>query len=205
MNYITQAGIISAFAFATIATADIPSMGGPMKHVDVTLNASNNLEVHVDTSTGMPMLTRYPGEQYDAAASVLDGTFYNAQYGWTVSGFWAPPQDSYIWIDQVAVTSGLRVYSGGTMMNQGSFDPIFGTEGSDTAIMWDGTMLHNWYATDLHGEYEATYRVYLGDINAQPTAGFGDAFVTLNWGTIPTPGALAVLSVSGLLATRRRR
>ncbi len=187
------------------AIAGIPHMGGPMKHISVTLNASNNLEAHVDTGGDMPLLTNYPGEQYDGAAGVLDGTYYNSQYGWTVSGFWAPPTDSFIWIDQLSATDGLRAYHGGNMMNMGSFDPIFGTDASDSAIMWDGTMLHNWYATDLPGDYQATYRVYLGDINGQATAGFGDTLVTLNWGTVPAPGAMGLIGLAGLTATRRRR
>jgi len=205
MNLMTIAGCVSACALTTIATADIPHMGGPMKHISVTLNSDNNLEAHVDTSGDMPMLTNYPGEHYDGSAAVLDGTYYNRQYGWTVSGFWAPPPGSFLWIDQVAVTSGLNAYSGGNMVNLGSYDPIFGTAGSDSAIMWDGVMLHNWYSTDLPGDYEATYRVYLGNIDGQATAGFGDVFVTLNWGTVPTPGVLAAMSLGGLVATRRRR
>jgi hypothetical protein len=46
-----------------------------------------------------------------------------------------------------------------------TFDPIFGTSGSPSIWKWGGIMTHNAYAvTDpLLSQYEASYRVYIGD------------------------------------------
>lgn len=179
MNFVTKMGL-GLCVLASLAQAENPVMGGPMKHIGVMLNASNNLEAHLDTSGTMPELKNY-GETYSGSASVLDGLYYNAQYGWMVEGFWSPPSGSFLWIEQIDATPGLMAFSGGTMMNQGSFDPIFGTDGSSDMISWNGSMLHNWYAVESAGEYEATYRVFLGDAAGEATPGFGEATVTLNW------------------------
>lgn len=200
---VLAAGLVAGL-LSGAAGADTPVLGGPMKHLGVTLNASNNLEIHADLSGEVPQLQNY-GQHYDGAASVLDGMSYNAQYGWTVEGFWSPPTGSFIWIEQTDATPGLMAFSGGTMMDQGTFDPIFGTDGSAATISWDGSMLHNWYAVDSAGDYQATYRVYLGDATGIATDGYGDATVTLRWQAVPAPAGLAVIGLAGLGATRRRR
>jgi MYXO-CTERM domain-containing protein len=122
-----------------------------------------------------------------------------------VEGFWAPPAGSVLWIEQLSATPGLLSYSGGTMMNQGSFAPIFGTAGSSSRIQWNGAMLHNWYAATSAGDYSATYRIYFGDAQGNATDGFQAGEVTLNWTAVPAPGAAGALGLAGLLATRRRR
>jgi hypothetical protein len=134
----------------------------------------------VDGSIPTPELRNY-GETYMGNASVLNGTMYNAQYGWMVEGFWSPPPGSSIWIEQTSATAGLMAYSGGTMMNQGTFAPIFGTAGSSPRIMWDGRMLHNWYAVTSPGRYSATYRIYFGDGNGVATPGYDAGEVVLRW------------------------
>lgn len=152
-----------------------------MKHVSVGYDDLNQtLTVHVDDNVPTPVLQNY-GQTYDPPADVLNGTWYNAQYGWVVEGFWAPPGNAQIWIEQVSATQGLRAYSGGTMMNMGTFEPIFGTEGSDAAIQWSGTMLHNWYAVTTGRAFEATYRVFFGDAAGVPLEGYGSAEVTFHW------------------------
>ncbi|MCL4222616.1 MAG: hypothetical protein KJZ65_14750 [Phycisphaerales bacterium] len=164
-----------------LACGDTPRMGGPMKHIMVMYDdMMQTLMAHVDESVPTPELKNY-GETYDPPADVLNGTWYNAQYGWMVEGFWTPPGSSHIWIEQISATPGLSVYSGGTMMNQGTFAPICGTNGSAPAFSWSGTMLHNWYAVRRGGQFEATYRVYFGDVNGVPLEGYGEAEVTINW------------------------
>lgn len=198
-----SAGVVVVGVSACSALAQMPQMGGPMAHIMVHLHGTN-LEGHVDTSVPTPVLQVYP-QSYGGNASVLNGMMYNAQYGWMVEGFWAPPAGSMLWIEQISATPGLLSYSGGTMMSQGLFAPIFGTAGSSSRIQWSGTMLHNWYAAATPGEYSATYRIYFGDSGGAAIGGYGADQVTLNWTAVPTPGAAAVLSLGGLLATRRRR
>lgn len=195
---------LALVAFAGSALAQTPQMGGPMKHIMVTLTGGTSLEAMVDPSVPTPVMQNY-GHTYTGNAGVLNGTMYNAQYGWMVEGFWAPPSGSLLWIEQLSATPGLLAYSGGTMMNQGTFAPIFGTGGSSPRIQWSGTMLHNWYAATAAGDYSANYRVYFGDANGAATSGYMASEVTLNWTAVPTPGAAAVLGLGGLFATRRRR
>jgi hypothetical protein len=174
-----------------------------MKHIMVHLHGTA-LEGHVDASVATPIMVDY-GQTYAGNAAALNGRMYNAQYGWMVEGFWAPPAGSVLWIEQLSATPGLLSYSGGTMMNQGSFAPIFGTAGSSSRIQWNGAMLHNWYAATSAGDYSATYRIYFGDAQGNATDGFQAGEVTLNWTAVPAPGAAGALGLAGLLATRRRR
>jgi hypothetical protein len=190
---------LSSFAFAGM---DMPQMGGPMKHIAVHLH-DNMLEAHVDDMVGTPVLQNY-GEMYMGNASVLNGTMYNAQYGWMAEGLWAPPSGSFLWIEQLSATAGLSIFSGGTMMNPGTFDPIFGTDGSSNKIMWGGSMLHNWYSVTTPGDFSATYRLYFGDANGAAISGYEAAEVTLNWTTVPTPGAAAALALAAVRGRRRR-
>ncbi|KAA0217495.1 MAG: hypothetical protein DYG94_00195 [Leptolyngbya sp. PLA3] len=178
MVYIAAVSLASS---AGLVGADTPRMGGPMKHIMVTYDdMMQTLMAHVDDSVPTPELKNY-GETYDAPADVLNGTWYNAQYGWMIEGFWAPPGSSQLWIEQVSATPGLAVYSGGTMMHMGTFTPICGTDGSRPAFTWSGSMLHNWYAVTRGGPFSATYRVYFGDVNGVPLEGYGAGEVTLNW------------------------
>lgn len=185
-----------------MALAQSPQLGGEMKHIMVHLHG-NMLEGHVDPIVPTPIMRDY-GQVYTGNAGVLSGTMYNAQYGWMVDGFWAPPVGSHLWIEQITATAGLRVYSGGTMMNQGTFAPIFGTAGSSARIMWSGSMLHNWYAVDQAGSFEATYRIYFGDAVGAPTPGYMADEVQLNWTAVPAPGTACVMALAAVLARRRR-
>lgn len=161
------------------ASAVNPRMGGPMKHLGVELHGTI-LHVHVDTGIATPILQNYD-ETYNAPADVLNDTWYNAQYGWMIEGFWAPPANTFVWIEQISATPGLMAYSGGTMMNQGTFAPIFGTDGSSTRIRWSGMMLHNWYAATSGSTFSATYRVYIGDADGNASLAYTPDEVTIEW------------------------
>jgi len=198
----TVSKIVASFALiacAGSALAQTPQMGGPMKHLMVHLHGTM-LHVHIDESVPTPIMLNY-GESYAGNASVLDGKMYNAQYGWMVEGFWAPPAGSFLWIEQISATPGLEVYGGGAF----GFAPIFGTDGSSPRIQWNGMMLHNWYAATTPGVYEATYNVYFGDASGMPTPGFQPDQVTLSLIAVPAPGAAGLLAMGALVAARRRR
>ncbi len=169
--------LFSLAALATLpaaALAQSPRMGGPMEHIMVSLTGQ---QLDAMTMAEQPPLLQNYGEIYTGPASILTGTAYNAQYGWMVEGFWSPPAGSSLWIECVAATPGLRAYAPST------YTPIFGTADSSMRLRWSGTMLHNWYAVDGAGLYQATYLVYFGDAAGVPTPGYAPGEVTLRWET----------------------
>jgi hypothetical protein len=139
------------------ARAANPQLGGEMKHIFITLFAPNQTLYHLiqDGADERVMLYDY-GETYAGDAAVLNGTHYAARYGWLPDGNWNIPAGRGIFIVPLSQSPGLRVYG------QDDFAPIFGTDGSDPVWAWDTTMVHNWYAVDQCGWYQATYEVYVG-------------------------------------------
>lgn len=196
----TLAAVTSAFALfaAAHAAADTPRMGGPMKHVVVSFDGAA-IHAEPDPLVATPLLQNY-GATYAAPADVLNGTMYNAQYGWMVEGFWSAPEGAVIWIEELEAPATLETYRG-----MSSYLPIFGTNASSQRLQWGGGMMHNWYASEFPGTFEATYRVYFGAPDGTPLPDFGAATVTLNWVAVPTPASTALLAFAGLAALRRRR
>lgn len=189
---------------ASIASAQAPPMGGPMQMYMVSIDTD------AQTLMAMPMspdfttveLQNY-GDTYSGAAAVLNGTWFNRQWGWNSSGF-ADLGDNRVWIELLSATPGLSIYSGGAFGNAGTFDPIFGTEGSSNRIAWNGVMLHNWYAGTTPGLYAHSYRLYVGDADGNDL-GWSSAQVEWTFSIVPAPGAMAVFAAGGLLAGGRRR
>jgi hypothetical protein len=160
-------------ALASTAHAADPRMGGGMVHLIVEFDGT---AMHVSPESTGPLSLQSYDETYDAAAAVLDGTAYNAQYGWLVGGFWGPPFGTAVWIERIEATPGLATYA------QGTFAPIFGTDGSSSRRLWNGTMTHDWYAVTAPGDYAATFRVYLGDpVTGEPAAGYEAAEIEVSW------------------------
>ena len=210
MTSINTAIIASTLAAtATFATAGLPNAHTwPMEHIMVSMDDTNTLNAHVNTSAGNPIeMLRFPGETYDGNASALNGQYYSDQYGWILDGIVDPGLGNSIWIELIDQTQGLETYEGGRrmMIDMQSFDPIFGTDGSDTAWQWSGMMTHNWYAAAELGDYEATYSVYVGDSAGNAVAGFTASSITLNLRAVPAPAPLALLGLGALTATRRKR
>jgi len=168
-------------AIASPAMADIPKMGGEMNHVLVTLY-QQQVFVTIERPEDTPHTLYNYHESYDGPASVLDRLGYNAQYGWLANGFISLPSDASMWIEAIGQTPGLRTYE------QGTFDPIFGTAGSATRWIWDGTMVHNWYAAAVVGNYAASYSLFVGYTDTgEPYPGYTAGGVTLDW-TYPRGG-----------------
>lgn len=179
MNRIT---VLTAAA-TLAATCNAQHMGGPMKHVMIGLDG-NSLTAMIDPNVPTPVLQRYWDEQYEGNASVLNDTWYNAQYGWMIEGAWQPPQGAQLWIEQLDASPNLLAYL------RMAFDPIFGTDGSSPRILWDGTMMHNWYASAIHEPAFATYLVYLGDDSGEPINGYDGVQVDFVWNIEPCPADL---------------
>ncbi len=161
-----------------------PPLGGPMSHVLVTV-FEGEFVIGFESPQLNPVELRGPGEGYAGAAGVLNGAWFNAQYGWLPSGFWAPPPGAELWVRLVDQTPGLCCYIGRPYGSYEQFDPILTTEGSPPMLLWDGGMLHNYYAADTLGPFEATYEVYFGDgqgVEIPGSASAGRVTLTFEFG-----------------------
>ena len=184
-----------------------PNAWGSMEHIEISLS-NGTVHAHVMTDAANPVeLQRFSGESYSGAAAVLDDSYYSSQYGWVADGFIGLNPGEFMWVEHVSSTAGLDVYEGGMRMmrDMHTYDAILGTDGSDDAWMWPGTMVHNWYSADALGSYEATYEVFVGDASGNAALGYESAMVTLNFNAVPTPAGLSLLGLGGLVIARRRR
>jgi len=172
----------------TAVHAQSPQMGGPMRHVMLGVDGDR---VMVMNPHAEPMEMRNYGATYPGAASVLDGTAYNAQYGWMAMAGLDLPAGASIWIELEDATEGLMVYRGGT------FAPIHGTDGSAMGFAWDGRMLHNWWTTTEVGSYQAELLVYIGDAAGAPIEGYQAGRTTLQW--IHRPACTADFNADGIV------
>ncbi len=194
-------------ASTAIAGVSLPNVWGPMEHVMISLE-NGAVHAHVNTDATSPIeLHRFEGQPYDGASSVLQDTYYSSQYGWIADGFINLGADEFMWIERIDASDGLNVYEGGMRMmrEMHTYNAIQGTDGSDDAWNWGGTMVHNWYSADTLGAYEATYRVFVGDEFGNAFAQYQSDTVTLNFNAVPAPGAMGILASAGLIATRRKR
>lgn len=173
---------------STAATVSPSLSATDMVHVNVTVVDSSVIAWFETPDAETPRLRELaPGDTYDPALpwSVLDGTAHNFQYGWQASGIWSSLDGGQVWIEQLDATPGLQtyyVYEGGRVDNW-PYDPIFGTDGSDSRWRWSTVMAHNAYAVSVptRPRYEATYRVYIGDAQGAPLPQFTPAEVVLAW------------------------
>jgi len=197
------------------AFASSPTLGGPMSHLLVTL--FNNEIFLTFESPSMSTVTMQDNTgDFVAGASVLNNNGYNGQFGWLANGFISLPPSSGIFVRTLASSPHLSVYE------ETTFASILGTDGSDDVWRWDGTMTHNWYSSDTHGEHLARYEVFVGDLAGNPLDGYTSATIDLRFeygqdlsgriGTlgsglvppVPAPGTITIMSAS-LICTRRRR
>lgn len=200
---------------ASGAIASSPTLGGPMSHLLVTL-FNNEIFLSFE-SPGMSTVTMQDNAgDFVAGASVLNGYGYNGQFGWLANGFISLPPSSGIFVRTLASSPHLRVYE------ESTFESILGTDGADDVWRWDGTMTHNWYATDTHGEHLARYEVFVGDLMGNPLDGYTSSTIeirfeygqdlsgrigTLGSGIVPSVPAQSTITImsAALLFTRRRR
>lgn len=213
MRYLTP--ITLALCTAS-ALGSVPSLGGPMSHLLVTL-FDNQIYLTYESPSMSSVVMQDSPNDFVGNAAVLNHTGYNAQFGWLANGFISLPSQAGIFVRTISTTPYLNVYE------ESSFDPILGTGGSDDVWRWDGTMTHNWYSTDTHGPHFARYEVFVGDLLGNPLAGYQSGTIGLAFeyapdlsdriGTIgavshpatPTPTTLAALATGLGLFTRRKR
>ena len=208
MTMATVSMVLGSMCGSTMAGFSAPNAHSwPMEHVMVTFD-NGAISAHANNDSSSPIqLLRFEGESYSGAAASLDDTYYSDQYGWVPDGFISLGADEFVWIETVSSTAGLNVYEGGMRMmrENHSYDAILGTDGSDNAWMWGGTMTHNWYSAESLGAYEVTYEVFVGDALGNALSAYTSDTVTLFFNAVPSPAALSVLGLGGLVAARRRR
>ncbi|MFG0306961.1 MAG: GC-type dockerin domain-anchored protein [Phycisphaerales bacterium JB040] len=156
-----------------------PPLGGEMNHVTVELMPDGSFRLETERP-GYMFLSEY-GDGYAGAEAVLNGSHFNAQYGWLASGFWAPPFGSAVWIEAIEQDPRLSVYLGRPTSTGSYFQPIHGTAGSPVRFAWDGSMLHNYHAADVLGVFRGEYRVYIGDPAGTPLPGYTPDTIRLRW------------------------
>src|SRR5690606_30939868 len=102
---------------ASAARAANPQLGGPMRHLLVS-QTGHTVNVCYESSPysgqcGSPtddlVMLRYD-EAYQPPADVLEGLFYNAQYGWLPDGFFSLPPGAGVYIELIAKSDGLEIY-----------------------------------------------------------------------------------------------
>lgn len=167
-------------------------------------------------SPSMSTVTMQYGDGFEGGASVLNGTGYNAQFGWLANGFVSIPSGSGVFVREVSSSPWLDVYS------ESGYQPILGTDGSSSLWQWDGTMTHNWYSSDVHGTHRVEYEVFVGDASGNPLDGWTGGTIALEFqygrplrtlgeqrvgsiAVVPGVGSLGVIGVGVLGVNRRRR
>lgn len=204
-------------ASTTNALASGPTLGGPMSHLLITV-FQQQVYVTFESPSMATVTMQDTGDDFTGPADVLNHTGYNAQFGWLANGFISLPSGAGIYVRTLSASPYLSVYE------ETSFQAIMGTEGSSDLWRWDGTMTHNWYATDVHGPHHARYEVFVGDSMGNPLAGYQAGFVDLSFvygpdlsgriGTLgprivtstPAPStAMGLLTLGALTSARRRR
>lgn len=205
-NIIVSAVLLASFGSSALAALPTAHTW-PMEHIMISMDGTD-LHAHTNTDAANPvMMQRFMGETYDGNASALEDQYYSDQYGWVLDGIVDPGFGNSIWLELTTQTAGLETYSGGRRMMIGAqtFNPLFGTNGANMDWQWSGMMTHNWYAAENIGDYEATYRIYIGDSVGNAVSGFGETTVTLNLRAVPSPSGLALLGMGSIIATRRKR
>lgn len=213
MKFEHAIAFVSVLAAGSFAAAMVKpsSLGGPMKHIDITFD-STSIGVHVDESVPTPLLQDLrPGSDFTDQYAVLNGTLHNAQYGWNPGGFISLPANSAIFVKLNTQSPELHHYEGRGSLMAGTqtMIPIFGTAGSGDTWQWLGSMTHNWAAV-MPGDVSpgerlfASFDVYVGDSAGNPLPGLDAATVRLEWIVVPEPATLAALGAAGLLALSRR-
>ncbi len=197
------------------ALADTPTLGGPMSHLLVTLFQNQIFVTFESPSMSTVTMQDNPGT-FTGAPSVLNDLGYNGQFGWMANGFISLPPMSGIFVRTISMSEHLSVFE------QASFDEILGTGSSTDTWQWNGTMTHNWYATEVKGPHHASYEVFVGDLAGNPLDGYQSGFIELNFQygpdlsgrvgsldqsirAVPAPGSLLLLAMGSFVGTKRRR
>jgi hypothetical protein len=210
---------------ADLTAIPTPMAQGGMIHVYVSFQDVLSNSFSVSTDRGVPELKPLslwaPGDNflpddpwYDALSPSAQGRPFNSQYGFLIDSAnsdFLPPGTS-IGIRLLSATPGLEAYF--YRASPKSFTEVF-TPAHDY-VLWNGNMWHPVFTAPAAGNYEATFRFFLGDApagsvadfatTAEAVPGYSTADITLKFTSVPEPSTLALLLLGlGAVAWRCRR
>jgi hypothetical protein len=142
-----------------------------------------------------PLLVSHPGDQFDPAHpwfSDLDpsasGLSFSRRYGFVMDDETDPlPPNTVIWLRKLSGPPELEFFRYATSPAPGAWDPIFGTDGSPAARMWNGMMFHPGVtAPPGTNGYTAIFEAYLVDTNTMTEVDqSGTGPMTLRFTNVP--------------------
>ncbi len=194
--------LVLASATLVLATGNaatltnVPMQGGmvmPMVRYDAS---HGRLHVMLDPTVPdlVPLLVSNPDDHFDPADpwyDVLDpnrqGLAFSRRYGFVMDVASDPlPAGSAIWIRMLSSSPGLAAYRYRSS-NPKSWQPIFGTDGSPDALLWNGMMFHPGFAAPAGtGAHTATFEAFLVEnATGETVAGSDSGPFTFNWTSLP--------------------
>ncbi|MEM9658061.1 MAG: hypothetical protein AAF961_06845 [Planctomycetota bacterium] len=219
MNLRNLTAIVAASAISTCHATTPPAPGltsgsgdagdNGMKHANVALDGTE-LSVHIADPPATPVaMTSGHGVDYAPDKfDVLEGVYFNAQYGWLPGGILSPPDGAAVWIRRTAASypdgAAFRVYEGGNMMegmDAWSMEEIYANDGD--VWRWDGLMQHDYYTVDMPGDYSMSFEIYFGDSAGTPIAGYSPAVARFEFTAIPEPSSVALALAAAIVCVGR--
>jgi hypothetical protein len=141
-----------------------------------------------------PLLVSHPGDSFDPADpwfEALDpsrqGRSFSRRYGFVMDANSDPiPPDTQMWIRKLSGPAELKFYRYSASAPK-AFEPIFGTEGANDAMPWNGMMFHPLVtAPPGTNSYTATFEVVLVDrLTGQVIPDSSSGPLTFNFTNVP--------------------
>lgn len=216
-KYLSFSGLILTAGAASLQAAELSTVGQvmPMVHISIEFNESTGtLGAYVDSEIPQltPLSIASPGDSFNPADpwyTTLDpsqeGQAFTRRFGF-VSTLDPAPSNRSFWISLDAPSAGLEAYY--YRETPATFDPIFGTDGSDFIWEYPDSMTHPVFSTLNTGNISLSGTIYIGDATGAIDNTYAAAPFTLNFTAVPEPGTYALiagLSMLGLVALRRRQ
>ena len=199
-NLCALGGVIAFFSALSPARAgvltNVPMQGSMVMPMLSYSAADGAMHAEVDPTIPQltPLLASNPGDCFDPAdpwSDSLDprqqGLAFSRRYGFTMSTATDPlPAGTSIWIRKISGPPELGAYRYRVSAPK-TWEPIFGTAGSSSALQWNGMMFHPAFtAPPGTNDYSATFEAYLVDVNTGlevPNSSTGP--IVLNWTSLP--------------------
>ncbi len=171
---------------------NVPMQGGMIMPMFEYHDDHGHLHVMMPTNVPQltPLLVSHPADNFDPADpwfNNLDpsaqGYSFSRRYGWVMSGMSDPlPPNTAIWIRKLSGSPELGFYRYSGSMPK-AWEPIYGTDGSPMARMWNGMMFHPGVsAPPGTNPLSATFEAYLVDtVTSNEVAGSSTGPFVLNF------------------------
>ena len=192
---------VLAFGVAPAALVAATLTGVPMQGSMVMPMVSyhaNDGAMHVLLDPTVPQLTPLlvsnPSDHFDPGDPWWDaldpnraGLAFSRRYGFVMDTMSDPlPDGTAMWIRKLSGSPGLGAHRYASTAPK-AFEPIFGSEGSTNALMWNGLMFHPCFtAPPGTNTYSATFEVYLVETTTgAEVPGSSSGPVVFHWSDVP--------------------